>query len=308
MLTAAAPSLSFSLVRDQRHTSATAAGDLTAWLSWLELGGASLETRQGYEWTLAKLLRSYPDHELADFTTDELMLWLRTYPSRSWRTRSAPARGWFKWAKKTRRIGDDPTENLPTIRRHKAPDIDVFDPAESDLLEGLPSPDGHLMAVLFDTGIRRGEALHMRAGDVQFQHGRIVVRPEGAKGGEGRKPLVGSALLARLDEWFTLDAIEPSAFLWAPRPGGHRYRRSVMMGDTSFMVWWQRCLAAAGVRYRKPHTTRHTYATRWLRGGGKRETLARQLGHKSTRTIDVYEWLDETDIRSDLELIQASRR
>jgi integrase len=42
------------------------------------------------------------------------------------------------------------------------------------------------------------------------------------------------------------------------------------------------------VRYRNPHTTRHSFATRYLRGlGGKPgrlETLQLVLGHESIRT------------------------
>jgi integrase/recombinase XerD len=221
--------------------------------------------------------------------------------------------GWFKWAKRTGRCPENVAENLPRFKRLRPPAIDVFTETEIALLQGLRLPHGVLMHFLFDTGVRRDEALHMRAMDVQFERYRIVVRDVGAKGGEGRTIEADAALLGRLREWFDLDGIGGKDFLWAPNPGGHGYRRYALPGrtsamlDTSFQTWWTQCLAEAAVTYRKPHTTRHTCATRWLRMGGRRETLRRQLGHKSTRTIDVYEHLDVSDVRADLELIAGRK-
>jgi integrase len=69
------------------------------------------------------------------------------------------------------------------------------------------------------------------------------------------------------------------------------------IGDGSFDRWWRRCLGAADVRYRNPHVARHTFATRWLRRGGRITTLSTAMGHASIRTTyDLYGHLDTRDL------------
>jgi integrase len=81
------------------------------------------------------------------------------------------------------------------------------------------------------------------------------------------------------------------------------------LGDGSFDRWWGRSLAEAGVRYRNPHTTRHTFATRWLRRGGRLETLSRAMGHASIRTtFDLYGHLDTSDVAVDIALMEEAAK
>ena len=60
-------------------------------------------------------------------------------------------------------------------------------------------------------------------------------------------------------------------------------------------------MGKAGVRYRKPHTTRHTYATEYLRRGGRIERLSRILGHSSVAITDeAYAHLNLRDFAEDV--------
>jgi integrase len=78
------------------------------------------------------------------------------------------------------------------------------------------------------------------------------------------------------------------------------------VGEGTFARWYTDCLDRAGVRYRNPHTTRHTFATNWLRQGGRLETLSMILGHASIRTtFDEYAHLDTRDVLADLQLIEG---
>ena len=59
------------------------------------------------------------------------------------------------------------------------------------------------------------------------------------------------------------------------------------------------------VRYRNPRRARHTFATRWLKRGGRMETLSEAMGHASiATTVDLYGHLDLADVARDLALIE----
>ena len=103
---------------------------------------------------------------------------------------------------------------------------------------------------------------------------------------------------------------EPQDYLWYSRPGGGRsISRARQIGDGSFDRWWKRCLEQAGIRYRNPHTARHTFATRWLRDGGRLETLSLTMGHASIATTnDLYAHLETSDVAVDVARISEARR
>lgn len=52
---------------------------------------------------------------------------------------------------------------------------------------------------------------------------------------------------------------------------------------------------------------RHTFATRWLRAGGRIERLSDAMGHASVRTTyDLYGHLDAGDVAADHALIEEN--
>jgi integrase len=89
------------------------------------------------------------------------------------------------------------------------------------------------------------------------------------KGGKDRTIQFGSRLHGLLETLLYLEPMNPQDYLWYSRPGGGPVNRTRPIGDGSFDRWWRRCLASAGVRYRNPHVTRHTFAVKWLRRGGR---------------------------------------
>lgn len=291
-------------LRDVRHRDARLARDQADWLAWLELGGLRSRTLRDYEWATARLLRAYPSKTLDQITPSDIAHVLRSFPPAGRRTKKAAYDSFFKWARRTRRLIENPMEELPQIQRGPQKVIEVFTDAEIASLTALPENDGDLFLILFDTGLRRSEARKLQVRDCHLGDRRLVVR-EG-KGGKDRIVPLTERLTQRLADWFLLDALKPTDHLWPTRPGGYYLQRRTRMGDTSFTTWYSRSIEQAGVRYRNPHTTRHTYATRWLRSGGRLETLSRALGHASIRTTaDLYAHLDITDLERDLALVEG---
>jgi integrase len=166
--------------------------------------------------------------------------------------------------------------------------IDTFTPTEIAMLVDLPVQDGALMAILLYAGLRKAEARNLRRRDVQLERGQIVVYD--GKGGKDRA--------------IVLHEIVAQAMADSKPGGGDVIDRSRPIGEGTFHRWYGRCLEAAGVQYRHPHTTRHTFATEWLRAGGRLSTLKGQMGHASIKTTsDLYEHLDLSDARVDMALM-----
>ena len=138
--------------------------------------------------------------------------------------------------------------------------------------------DRALMTVLVGAGLRKGEARNLCAGRCLLEARQLVV--VGGKGGRDRVIPMGERLASVLADLFLTDGVEPDQFVWYGRGGnqhGHtRISRSRAIGEGTFHRWWERSLEGAGVRYRNPHTTRHTFATRWLRRGGRMDTSRRR--------------------------------
>ena len=80
---------------------------------------------------------------------------------------------------------------------------------------------------------------------------------------------------------------------------------SVTLKADAMAMGAYKALEAAGiVTYRNPHMTRHTFATRYLRAGGRLETLSMVMGHSSIKiTADLYCHLDTSDVALDMALL-----
>lgn len=275
-------------LKDARHRDAAAARDLADWLQWLKLGNKAARTLDTYERVCAALLRAFPQKRFDEFTDGDLMHVLALYPPDSRATNKAALNGWFKWGYKSRRIPGNPVDLLPTITYRPNRSYDLFTEAETDALCALPSPDGHLLTIMFWAGLRRAECIGLTGKRLDLGHNQIVVI-EGAKGKKSRRvPMIGRVSVAAA-ELLTFEGIGPNDFLWYSKPGGHGVKRNAPIANSSFDLWWARVLGEAAVRHRKPHTTRHTFATRLRELGLAMEEIQHLLGHESIRTTsDTY--------------------
>ena len=293
----------YDQLRSTRHLRARSAQELTAWLEWLELGGYAPVTRDGYERTCADLLNLYPDRAFDEFTDSDIQSCLMRYPSKSRRIRKAHLNNWFGWGYRTRHIAANPVDLVVRIKRHDQPIIDIFTEAEQARLEALPLPDGPLMTLLFEAGLRREEACRMRVMRIDFLGGMVLVK-EGAKRGKDRLVPIMPNLAGAMDRLITEEGLQQHDYLWYDKPGGGfatKVRRNHPIAGTSFGRWWYRCLDEADVPYVKrdpkrgiegrgnPHTSRHTFATRWRQRGLELDDLSKILGHASVAiTADLY--------------------
>lgn len=284
-------------LRDKSYQSTRLGPSIIDFLAWAETGGMMETTLDQYERDLARGAQMYPNTPLEDWTDAQMLQVAKQFKPAERRVRVAAWRSFFKWGLGSRKITLNPCDALPKMAQPKRKDIDVFSDEEIEVLCDLPLRDGALMQLLLDSGLRKGEARRFRLQHLRDRH--VIVL--GGKGGQDRKIPASAAVVARINELALLDGINRQDHLWyatkkTPQTEA-RITRGAVIAEGTFHRWWERCLKDAGVRYRNPHTTRHTFATRYLRRGGTLERLSMAMGHSSIQiTFDLYAHLDMRDL------------
>jgi integrase len=284
------------LLADLRHAQARSAPQLADWLVYLDLDGKRKKTLYVYERVVATLLRAHPELAFEEFTHLHINEVLRQTPPRSRHIHRSIFSGWFQWGLEQEILQKNPMLKVPKMRGKKSVPPDIFTDTERDLLESLPVPDGPLWAILFGTGIRRGIARRLRRGNIDLDRRRLMVIDD--KGGKDRTVLLPRVVVAAVADLDLLEPMGPEEYLWYRKmykPGDPR-RREYPIGSSTFERWYRRTSKAAGVVYRNPHQTRHTYG-HWLRSEGwTLEERALLMGHEDTRTTQKYDRLSVDDL------------
>lgn len=305
----AARVVEFDPLRDKSYQHTRLGSSVVEYLAWLKTGGATESTLVTYEWTLSRACKMFPRTSLEEFSDAQMLHVAASFSGKQRRARVATYRGFFKWALGQRKITLNPCDALPRMKKQPKKVYDLFTDAEIAILSALPVRDGALFTIMFEAGPRKGDCRNLRyrdwlpAATPTAPYGMLVFR-EG-KGGKDRQVQATEPVARALSELAILDGLSPNDYLWYTRPGGSlRVDRSHAMAHGSFERWWRKCLTEAHVRYRNPHMTRHTFSTRFLRRGGRLETLRQILGHESIATTSMYEHLNERDIALDLGLLR----
>jgi len=161
--------------------------------------------------------------------------------------------------------------------------VHTFTDAEVAALENLQRPDGQLFAILFGSGMRKGEARRLRRDDVDLDRRRLLVRQ--GKGGKDRVVALTPSAVQAVADLDLMEGLRPEDYLWYCRPGGGKLvSRRFAIGDSTFTTWYAACIEKARVRYLSPHKTRHTYHELLRRYGLDLEKRQVLMGHKSSRT------------------------
>jgi integrase len=286
----------FDPLRESKFPQAKAIEEYRAWMDWLDVGQRSDSTQKEYGWIADRLLKAFPDRAFEEFSDMDLLAVLRDIPAGSLDARVAGLRSWFKWGIKTRRRIDNPCDLLPDFKKPKRKIPVVYSRTEERALEGLPAPRGQLLTVLFETGLRRAEACHIRSRSFNLDTRELTVR-EYTKGGNERVVGISQRLVQAIEALRILEGLNPNDYLWPTNPGGTKLNRHDRPKTVSAMErWWKECCRDADVPTRKLHTTRHTYATRWRERGLPLEDLQAMLGHASPETTLMYAHTKVRDI------------
>jgi integrase/recombinase XerC len=284
--------------RASPHTVAAYRSDLTDFVAFIERIGRSLEQVDH------RTLRTY----LANLETRGLQ---RT----SIRRRASVVRRFYRYLEREGIVDSNPAELLALPKGNsRLPKVlktvevgRILHHAESKTNKHNPSDaapppeawrDLALVEVLYDAGLRSGEACALRAEDVDLARG--WVRVERGKGGRGRVvPLADPALVA----------IE--GYLAHGRPSLAGRNKSAAV-EALFLNTRGRAMTTRDVRRIIlrlglasldgrpiwPHLLRHSFATHLLEGGADLRSVQELLGHADVGSTQIYTHVTSERLRA----------
>lgn len=136
-----------------------------------------------------------------------------------------------------------------------------------------------IFTLMYATGLRVSEALHLIPGDIDSK--RMVIRVRQGKGKKDRYIPLTSTLLGSLREYWK--DYRPETWLFAGQiPGKPLTRAAVAMLCPTLRK-------KAGIKKPlTPHTMRHCFATHLLEAGTDLRTIQLLLGHRNLKSTSVY--------------------
>lgn len=327
--------------RDKRYLAAQLGGDVTAYLSWAATEARKRpRTLDQYERDLARLCVLYPALARNDFTRDELRAWIASYPEGSRPRVWAAGSSFWRWQYDEERVARNPMRGIRRPKSSPRRVIDVFTPVERSRLVTaayeslLPERDRVGQLLLHETGARKSDARRLRVRDVNLADRYVIFRD--GKGGDDRIVPFGEELQRALFDFLHTrigpiypytrehareEGIRHVAVWRLPGPADHVLFPAIErngevaacwpdrpMAPSTFHRWWQRCIDRAGIDYRKPHTTRHTYGTDLLDANVDLVTVAEALGHKSLDTTRTYVHNQRGRLRKAADALELARR
>lgn len=272
------------------------AGRFVSWLerpmsgdgSIVDISAGPARQRSSIDRTLSAVFGFYTHHYLAGGVTSDAMVSLSNVRGRNAAARSA--------ARASRRP-IPATSKMSLPRTVSSEDLDAIANACTSLR------DEFLIAMWSEVGMRVGQTLGLRHSDFNGRARAVSVERRSNDNGawaKNRKPAVLpiTPALVRLhhdymfEEYGDIDSDYLFVVLSGPTRGAPLTADAV-----SKMVL--RLRRRSGV-YFTPHMLRHTFATEWLRNGGRREVLSDMLTHTNINSINVYLHLDTEDLRKEL--------
>jgi integrase/recombinase XerD len=249
---------------------------------------------------------------LDDVRREELDAWLTRSPAAASTVgrRVATFRRFFVWACRYGLCQINPTSERPPLRGRRRLPRPIREHQEQLALDAAigkaPQPYRLIFTVLRETGMRVGEVLDLRWGDITLDSGREGLCVREAKNRVERVVVLGPTATPR-----TLRGLRAARRAAGRAPADyellfHSNRGTNVSYDALHYQWAKLCAAAGLVdakgnpRY-TPHQLRHTRGSDLIAQGQRVEIVQRVLGHRDIRSTLGYAELQDTQVRAALE-------
>ena len=248
-------------------------------------------TYEGYEKIVNnQLIPEFGDYHLTEIGRAQVKQWIKSLTCTPKRIRNiiSPLRDALNHAVDDELIQSNPLEGwkIQLKKAKKKSKIDPFSEKErNDILNNLEGQNKNLVQFAFWTGLRTSELIALDWDDIDWHRNSVFITKaltQAADEPEEPKTLAGEREVDLL----------PPALEALKRQKSHTYLKGVEIfqnprtgerwqGDKPIREsMWRPALKRAKVRYRKPYSTRHTFASMALMAGEDIRAIAQVLGHE----------------------------
>ena len=173
-------------------------------------------------------------------------------------------------------------------REHKLPN--VLSKEEVKLIVEAPTNTKHraMLSLIYACGLRRSELLNLKSKDVDSKRHLLIIR--NAKGYKDRVVPISEKLIEMLRDYYK--AYKPKIWLFEGQKIGEQY------SEESLAKVLKNALTLCNIK--KPvtlHWLRHSYATHLLESGTDLRYIQELLGHKSSKTTEIYTHVSQKSIQ-----------
>jgi site-specific recombinase XerD len=144
-----------------------------------------------------------------------------------------------------------------------------------------------LLALIYSSGLRISEAIHMKITDIDSH--RMLIHVKNAKGKKDRYTILSTKVLVLLREYYTV--YKPKIYLFEGQHGEQYSSRSAQS------VLQQSAKKAGITKQISLHTLRHSFATHLLESGTDLRYIQELLGHSSPKTTMIYTHVTNTSLK-----------
>ncbi|MCH7397745.1 site-specific integrase [Belliella sp. DSM 107340] len=144
-----------------------------------------------------------------------------------------------------------------------------------------------MLMFLYACGLRRGELLALKFQHIQRERGLLLVKQ--AKGKKDRVVTLPAPLILELEKYYK--AYKPKEYIFEGQKGGS-------YSEKSLAEVLKNAVKKAGIKKTvTPHWLRHSYATHLLERGTDLRYIQELLGHKSSKTTEIYTHVSQKSIQ-----------
>lgn len=250
------------------------------YLEKLELKCYSVNTVKTYVSCFEAFMNHYSDRPLEDLNENDIRLYLQKL------IRTNCSHSYINQAINSIKFYYEVVLEMPNRfysierprREEKLPEVlskeEVF-----DIIENTNNiKHRSIVSLLYSAGLRRSELLNMELEDIDSK--RMVIKVRSGKGNKDRYSILSEKLLIDLRKYYLL--WRPKRFLFEGYQGNQYSAESVVKIVKA-------AARKAGIRKNvTPHMLRHSFATHLLEAGTDLRYIQVLLGHKSTKTTEIY--------------------
>ena len=239
----------------------------------------------------ARFLRAEEEFDPALVRADDVRLWVAAlrkegYAVRSVRRKVQSLRAFYRFLLKHGAVADSPVADIPLAKLPKQLPVFVREKNMDELLDGdfdhadfTAVRDRLMLAMFYETGIRRAELISLK--DVDVDDVRCELKVHGKRNKDRIVPF-GGELKELIGLYRPLrEKVATAATFFVTAKGVPLYPQLVYKTVKAE-------LAGVPVARKSPHVLRHSFASAMLNNGAELNGVKELLGHESLAATQVY--------------------